>query len=49
MKRFLATLLALALAVTMLSIPALADDVTTIKVMVWDRGDAPTGGTIENN
>lgn len=49
MKKFLASLLVLALALTMVSIPAMADDVTTIKVMVWDRGDAPTGGTIENN
>jgi len=46
MKKFLGTLLALALLMTMFSIPALADDVTTLKVMLWDRGDAPAGGTV---
>ncbi len=43
MKKFLSVLLIAALAVTMFSIPALADDLTTITVMLWDRGDAPAG------
>ncbi len=49
MKKFLATVLALALMLTMFSIPALADDTVTLKVMLWDRGDAPAGGTVENS
>ena len=48
MKKFLAMLLIAALALTMFSIPAMAET-TTIKVMLWDRGDAPTGGTVENS
>ena len=49
MKKFLATILALALLLTAFSIPALADDPVTLKVMLWDRGDAPAGGTVENS
>ena len=48
MKKFLATLLVMALALTMFSFPAMAET-TTIKVMLWDRGDAPAGGTVENS
>ena len=49
MKKFLVTILALALLMTMFSIPAMADDTVTLKVMLWDRGDAPAGGTVENS
>ena len=49
MKKFLSILLMAALMLTMVSIPAMADDTTTIKVMLWDRGDAPAGGTVENS
>ena len=46
MKKLLTVLLA-AVLLTALALSAMAE--TTIKVMVWDRGDAPKGGTIENN
>ena len=50
MKRFLSLFLALTLLATMgIFSVASADDVTTIKVMIWDRGDAPTGGSAEDN
>ena len=50
MKRFLALFLALTLAASMMVVfSASADDLTTIKVMLWDRGDAPAGGTVENS
>ena len=49
MKKFLAMLLTMALLLTMFSFTALADDTVTLKVMLWDRGDAPTGGTVENS
>ena len=49
MKKFLVTILALAMLMTMVSIPAMADDTVTLKVMLWDRGDAPAGGTVENS
>ena len=48
MKKFLSVLLIAALAMTMFSIPAMAET-TTLKVMLWDRGDAPAGGTVENS
>ncbi len=48
MKKFLSVLLLAALLLTMYSVPAMADT-TTIKVMLWDRGDAPAGGTVENS
>ena len=49
MKKLLTLVLAVAMLLTMFSIPAVADDVTTVKVMLWDRGDAPAGGTVENS
>ena len=49
MKKFLTVLLAMALMLTVFSFPAAADELTTIKVMLWDRGDAPAGGTVENS
>ncbi|MBQ9324914.1 MAG: extracellular solute-binding protein [Clostridia bacterium] len=49
MKKFLSVLLMAAMLLTMFSIPAMADDTTTLKVMLWDRGDAPAGGTVENS
>jgi putative aldouronate transport system substrate-binding protein len=50
-KKASAVALTAAMAMSGMSlVPAVAaDDVTTIKVMLWDRGDAPTGGTIEEN
>ncbi len=48
MKKFLSVLLLAAMLLTMYSVPAMADTVT-LKVMLWDRGDAPEGGTVENS
>ena len=48
MKKFLALFLVLALMVPMFTF-ASADDLQEIKVMVWDRGDAPAGGSVEVN
>lgn len=51
MKKTAAVALTAAMAVTSFGvIPAMADgDTTTIRVMLWDRGDAPSGMTVEDN
>ena len=50
MRKSAAVALTAAMAVTSLGvIPAMADETTTISVMVWDRGDAPQGMTVEAN
>ncbi|MBQ8162217.1 MAG: extracellular solute-binding protein [Clostridia bacterium] len=49
MKKFVSLILLVAMMATMLSVPAMADDTVTLKVMLWDRGDAPAGGTVENS
>lgn len=50
MRKSAAVALTAAMAVTSMGvIPAMADDTTTIRVMLWDRGDAPQGMTIEDN
>ena len=46
MRKSAAVALTAAMAVTSMGvIPAMADETTTIRVMVWDRGDAPQGMT----
>ena len=50
MRKSAAVALTAAMAVTNMGvIPAMADETTTIRVMVWDRGDAPQGMTVEEN
>ena len=50
MRKSAAVALTAAMAVTSMGvIPAMADETTTIRVMVWDRGDAPQGMTVEEN
>ena len=44
----LVALLLLACVLMIGMVPAMAET-TTITCMLWDRGDAPAGGTIENN
>ena len=47
-KKILAVLL-LAAVMMIGMVPAMAEGTTTITCMLWDRGDAPAGGTIEVN
>ena len=50
MRKSAAVALTAAMAVTSMGvIPAMADETTTIRVMLWDRGDAPQGMTVEEN
>lgn len=50
MRKSAAVALTAAMAMTSMGvIPAMADEPTTIRVMLWDRGDAPQGMTIEDN
>ena len=50
MKKATAAFLTAAMAAAMVgTVPAAAEETTTIRVMVWDRGDAPAGGSAEQN
>lgn len=50
MRKSAAAVMTAAMAVTSFGVmPAMADETTTIRVMLWDRGDAPQGMTIEEN